>query len=838
MKKALFLVAISVYFTACSKPEPDPVPIPPNTDVKLSLLLSSTPELIQDNNSTVTIYFDATTTNLNGWTGEIYAHTGVITDKSSNTSDWKYAPTWLDNSEKYKLTYVSRNVWKLTYPSGIRAYYGVASSDKILQLAFVFRNSDGSIEGKDNGKDIFMKVVEPGLNIDFLAPKDNNIWVNNTAYAIGIGATGAETIKLYQNSITSTPLKTVNGQTLLTYQFTTSKEEDLVFIAEAISGATIKRDTLYGCVVKSTEAKTRPVGIKDGVTIEGDKATFVLYAPGKNSVLLLGDFNKYSPRNEYVMFRDGDYFWITLSGLSSNKEYSYQFLVDKYIKVADPYCEKILDPWNDSYISSTVYPNLMKYPSSLTSEVVSVFNTTKTTYSWGDGSFTKPNQKSLTIYELHFRDFTTEGTVKAALAKLDYLKTLGINAIELMPIQEFDGNDSWGYNPNFFFAADKAYGTQNDYKDFINEAHKKGIAVILDVVFNQTWGQHPWCRMWMDADGSPSAINPFYNDVAPHPYSVGNDLRHSNAKLREHIKEVLKYWITEYHIDGYRFDLSKGFTQTYSGTDVSKWGEYDATRVAYIKEYIDAMKSEDPNSYPILEHFAGDTEENELAAYGALLWRNANYYFGETVMGYSATSNLSFLFGGANRMGYMESHDEERIAYKAKTYSASFVKSSLNIQLNRIAAAAAFLFLSPEARMMWQFGELGYDISIDYNSRVGKKPVLWNYYDITERRNLYNNFSKIITFRTTHPNIFNTSSPTFTSWVTTSDWASRKMVLSTPSGSVVVMANFSDISYNASCSMPQTGTWKNLISNEDVEVTSSTYSKTLAPSEFIILIKL
>lgn len=98
-----------------------------------------------------------------------------------------------------------------------------------------------------------------------------------------------------------------------------------------------------------------------------------------------------------------------------------------------------------------------------------------------------------------FRDFTgTEGeangngTVRKAIEKIPYLKGLGINAVELMPIMEFNGNNSWGYNTNFYFAPDKAYGTHEDYKEFIDKCHEEGIAVILDIVFNQSDGLHPW----------------------------------------------------------------------------------------------------------------------------------------------------------------------------------------------------------------------------------------------------------------------------------------------------------------------------------------------------------
>ena len=117
------------------------------------------------------------------------------------------------------------------------------------------------------------------------------------------------------------------------------------------------------------------------------------------------------------------------------------------IKVGDPYCTKILDPWNDKWIEASVYPNLKQYPSEYTTDIVSVFELNPDEYQWTASNYQRPAENSLAVYELLVRDFTTERSIDAVTAKLDYIETLGVNAIELMPIQEFDGNDSWGYNP-------------------------------------------------------------------------------------------------------------------------------------------------------------------------------------------------------------------------------------------------------------------------------------------------------------------------------------------------------------------------------------------------------
>jgi 1,4-alpha-glucan branching enzyme len=152
---------------------------------------------------------------------------------------------------------------------------------------------------------------------------------------------------------------------------------------------------------------------------------------------------------------DGNKWWVQIDSLDPNTEYAYQFLVDGTLKVADPYSEKVLDPNNDGYISSTLYPGLKAYPAGQTSGIVSTMQANKPVYTWKNNNFVRPEKNNLVIYELLIRDFTTEHSYASTLQKLDYLTNLGINAIELMPVNEFEGNSSWGYNPSFYFAPDK-----------------------------------------------------------------------------------------------------------------------------------------------------------------------------------------------------------------------------------------------------------------------------------------------------------------------------------------------------------------------------------------------
>jgi pullulanase/glycogen debranching enzyme len=210
-------------------------------------------------------------------------------------------------------------------------------------------------------------------------------------------------------------------------------------------------------------------------------------------------------------------------------EYAFQYLVDGEIRIADPYTDKILDPWNDNNIPSSTYPNLKDYPTNKTNHAVSVFQTDQSEFQWqNDDDFVQPEQKDLVIYELLIRDFIQNHDYQTLIDTLDYLEDLGINAIELMPINEFEGNSSWGYNPSFYFAPDKYYGTKNDLKSFIDECHRRGIAVIQDMVLNHSYRQSPFVRLYWDSiNNRPAINNPWYNEKSPNNvYStLGQDLK-------------------------------------------------------------------------------------------------------------------------------------------------------------------------------------------------------------------------------------------------------------------------------------------------------------------------
>ena len=803
---------------------PAPTPTPEPSEYPL---ISTDPAFVTEAmTEDITIILNTAGTAADGFSGELYAHTGVLTTESSSTGDWKHVlAEWGTNIPECKLEKKEGNLWHYVIKGGVHAWYNVPDTETVTHIAFVFRSADSSLEVKDNGADIFVELAKEGMSVKFLTPKHGDIYQVGDEITVQTQQQAATNVKLYKND---TAVAETGGATL-TYTYTPTEAEDIVFKVVATDGKDTIEESVAVAVLGETENATRPAGVENGVTVNGNEATFVLFAPNKKSVVLLGDFNDYAPSNESMMKRDGDYFWITVSGLEEGVEYGYQYLVDSTIKIGDPYATKILDPWNDKWIDASVYPNLKAYPSEYTSDIVSVFEINPTEYQWTATNYERPAENSLAIYELLIRDFTEQGSINAVTAKLDYLDTLGVNAIELMPIQEFDGNDSWGYNPCFYFATDKAYGTDEAYKYFIDECHKRGIAVIVDVVFNHATGQHPYAKMWWDAGANKTnSQNPIFNVDAPHNWSVFHDFNHTYAETVNYFDDVLEYWLEEYNVDGFRFDLTKGFVQNPSNYDA---GGYSAERIGILKHYAQTIRAVDEDAYIIFEHFCDQSEENELYnSVGALCWNNNQRNgYKQSVLGYTGSSFADFKKGRVNNI---ETHDEERIAYDAVKYAQSWAKP-WDVLTKRLQAAYAFHFLTPYPKMMWQFGELGYDVSIEENGRTGKKPVRWNYYEDANRKALYDAMSKVISWRTDHEEYYGQDNVTVHTWSVGDTQMDGKVLVM---DKVIVVANFSNAQSTTSVNVPSAGEWTNLMTGEKVQLGSS-HSFTLGASDYIVLVK-
>lgn len=735
----------------------------------LSQIVTTSPAILQESSQNVVLTYHADSplgnNGLKGNTASdpVYAHIGVITNKSNG--QWAYAPAWKDNQAKYKLNYVSANTWSLNI-GDIRTYFGISDANEHVQkIALVFRNGTATKEGKTkDGGDIFVEVAPEGFQLQLTTDATSTILTSATT--LSFTAVCSETASM-SITVNNSKIASVTSGTTVTgsYNFSAQGSYTVKATATSASGVIATKSINIAYPGQST-AGTYPGGVpKMGVVKNADgTVTFCLAAPGKNSVVLVPAWDDYQVLDKNIMkyqdYQGYRYFFTTVSGLDNNKDYPYYYLVDASYKVGDPYATLMLDPYSDKFLDKNIWPDMPQYPYDKFDDVcLAVYNGSRDN-AFKFSSFTIPDHKNLVIYEMLFRDFTgtegasdANGTIRKAIDKFEHIRSLGVNAVELLPVMEFNGNNSWGYNPNFYMAPDKAYGSPDDLKEFVELCHQHGIAVILDIVLNQTDGLHPWYRMY-DINS-----NPFYNKTAPHDYSVLNDWKQENPLVRQYFKDVLKYWMTAYNVDGFRFDLVKGLGTAYpSGTEA-----YNSSRVAVMKDLHSAIKEVKANGIHINENLAGNQEENEMAADGQLNWANVSYNSCQFAMGQASSSSMSrFLSTNDSRtaystVSYAESHDEERMGYKQNAYGVTGIKNNVANSMKRLGAVAVQMLLTPGPKMIWQFGEMGADQTTKNSSGNDTSPkrVIWSYLNDSDRAALCDTYKALGWLRRGNPQMFN-----------------------------------------------------------------------------------
>ncbi len=635
-----------------------------------------------------------------------------------------------------------------------------------------------------------------------------------------------------------------------------------------------------------------PEGLEDGITYDPadpTRAWLVLRAPGKQYVYALGDFNDWTVSDDALMFRDdadplGTRWWIELTGLAPGSEPAFQYLVDGQIRVADPYTSKVYYPWEAAY------------PDGAVDYAVGVLTPGAAAFAWTDGDYEAPAQEDLVIYELLVRDFVRDHSFTALEDTLDYLERLGVNAIELMPVAEYDGDESWGYNPAFHLALDKHYGTPDELKSLVDAAHARGMAVILDVVYNHATGQSPLVRLYNQGDyGPPTPENPWANVEARHPFNVFNDLDHTSPLTQLWLDKANRFWADEYHVDGYRFDLTGGFYQTPPlGDFYQSYFAYNPERIGILTRMMDALWTTNPDTYVILEHLVENGQEwRELAAHrgpedarpGPLLWHNMNRPYSQSAMGYpTATDFASALTdtytpnwaGGIpvpNAVTYMESHDEQWMMYRNRTFgNASQAGNGYNVRdlftaLNRQRLAGVFFLTVPGPRMLWQFGEVGYgggpgeclrpdDCPSGTPDRVGNKPIRWDYwsgdappfrngfggtltaadaFERAERREVYATWAALLDLRQSYEIFRSAETEVVTRLGLVPDRWLRLSLPDAPAGEpteAVVFGNFGVAEQTVTLSFSEARTWYDYFDDTEVSLPAGEHVVTLRPGEY------
>ncbi|MHC5540984.1 alpha-amylase family glycosyl hydrolase, partial [Singulisphaera rosea] len=264
---------------------------------------------------------------------------------------------------------------------------------------------------------------------------------------------------------------------------------------------------------------------------------FRVWAPHAERVFVVGDFNEWKEDATPMEHEEHGYWYADVPEARVGDEYRY-LIVNGEARLSriDPYARQVTNSVGNAVVQDPEFD-------------------------WEGDAFTMPGWDELVIYEMHIGTFNDDpggpaGTFADAEEKLHHLKTLGINAIEVMPAAEFAGDFSWGYNPAHIFAIESAYGGPAAFKSFIKAAHRLGIAVILDVVYNHfgPGDLHLWqFDGWSENNGGGIY---FYNDWRSETPWGNSRPDYGRGEVRQFIRDNAMMWLEDYHVDGLRYDMT------------------------------------------------------------------------------------------------------------------------------------------------------------------------------------------------------------------------------------------------------------------------------------------
>ncbi len=837
-----------------------------------------------DQTVTITVDINSTDTDCNGLSNpsKVYMHSGI--GDTSDAFGFSVIGNWGQDDGVGEMTNNGDGTYSITIIP--QTYYGLTQlqADNATQIGMVFRNDDGTQELKKNGCNDFIFPIG-NVIINITQPSDTDVIINsgdNLAISATISFQGTTTVQgtfdIYFNDVL------VNsgscGFPACNTTLNNITENGIVKFVGTPPGSTETGNASFAVIVAPTVIEEAlPANLVDGVNYSTDnsKATLVLTAPDKEFIYVAASWNNYTPTNADVMKRDpstGKY-WLEITGLTPGDDEIYQYWVfdtdaaigiNPFVVTADPFSTLILDPFNDQFIPDSTFPNLPAYPAGQEG-FMTLLKTGQTPYNWVVPNFEKPKKEDLIIYELLIRDFDANRSYQDLINRIDYFKNLNINAIQLMPVMEFNGNLSWGYNTSFHMALDKFYGSPEKFKELVDVFHQNGIAIILDIALNHADFPSAQVAMWFNNNtGKPASNSPYFNEDAKHSYSVFYDYNHQLPLTQEYVRRVIKQWIEEYKIDGFRWDLTKGFTQNCTATNESCTNNYQQDRIDILRDYSDYSWSLDATHYVIFEHLGSDNEEKEWANYrlgegkGIMMWSKMTDPYNELTMGQNGNKNISRIghtahtgFNGPRVVGYPESHDEERLMYKNINFGNSANSShdvkDLNIALSRMSALGAVSIMVPGPKMIWHFGDLGMENSIftcgdgsinNPNCKTDTKPQpQWanNWLTDALRGQIYEDWSKLNALKINEPVFegdYTITSGSLTPRIEVFDTS----IPSTELKNVIILANFDVTTQSVNTDFPVgiTSTWYDLMdSTGNTTVSNSTTSISIPAGQFRIL---
>ncbi len=530
---------------------------------------------------------------------------------------------------------------------------------------------------------------------------------------------------------------------------------------------------------------------------------FNLFAPRNKASALIGSFSDWK---EIPMQKGEDAYFRTCVELEDGV-YQYKFRIqtkspnfepDQWVDVIDPYATDVDDEKKYGVVRIKDGKRIVD------------------TYVWQHDDTWLPDNQEIVIYEMHVADFSggevephKRGKYVDAIEKLDYLCELGINAIELMPVNEYPGDYSWGYTVRHFFATESSYGSTEDLKRFIDECHARGIRVFMDGIYNHTDEECP--LLLIDR-------NYWYYEHMHYPEDPGNywgpEFNYDNYDEKLDVKpawkyvgDVVRYWVQEYHIDGIRFDAVRQLAN-YEFLD---WLAKQAKKNAAPKPFYNiAEHIPDTNTvvgpegpldacwhesfrYFVLPHICGETFEVE----------KLKEVLNPKWQGYGATTNV---------VNYLATHDREHVmrelGQRGIFGEAAFRRAKLG---------AVLLMTAMGVPMLWMGEEFGEHKRKSQTVSQPKK-IAWPLLERDLNRDLFECYKKLIALRKQSIALQSDNIEFFHENPDSKVLAYER--LHDQGERVVVVANFSDQSLSGYQvpNFPATGTWSELMSNSEVEV--------------------
>jgi 1,4-alpha-glucan branching enzyme len=392
---------------------------------------------------------------------------------------------------------------------------------------------------------------------------------------------------------------------------------------------------------------TTPLGrFPLGATVDSTGVVFRVWAPNATTANVAGQFNNWSTTSHPMTNIAG--VWQTrITTARLGQEYQFVFQNSGTHWRTDPRSRIQVNSVGNSVIGSGHYP-------------------------WTDHWWQPPAFQDMVLYEMHVGTFSGEGDGvthhpgrfrDVVDAHLDHLVELGVNTIELMPITEFAGDLSWGYNPAFQFAPESAYGSPDDLKYLVNRCHQAGLAVLVDVVFNHM-GASDLSGNLLNYDGEEIYFYPTGSPYRESPWGPRPD--YGRREVREYISDAIRSWIEEYHMDGFRLDGTDFIKVNGDGwhvlQDIARTVDTTSARSIVIAEQL-------PNDNAVTQSIddggAGADAQWNDAFHDSLRAGLVSAAFGDPNMGALVNGMNHFGFGGARAVNYIESHDEVAVQGRA-----------------------------------------------------------------------------------------------------------------------------------------------------------------------------